>query len=57
MRTIMPALQKAKVAALDANTLRYASARLPRQERTTRVEKNLTPDEIARELVAWMENE
>ena len=54
MRTIMPALQKAKSAALDANSLGYISINLPRQQRDTRVEKNLSADEIAGELVAWM---
>jgi len=54
MRTIMPALQKARAATLTANGLRYVSASLPRQQRTTRVEKNRTPDEIARELVEWI---
>jgi electron transfer flavoprotein beta subunit len=54
MRTIMPALQKAKVAKLDANGLRYVSASLPKQQRTTRVVKDLTPDEIAVELVEWI---
>jgi electron transfer flavoprotein beta subunit len=54
MRTIMPALQRAKAAKLEANGLRYVSASLPKQQRDTRVEKNLTPDEIAAELVAWI---
>ncbi len=54
MRTIMPALQKAKMAALEANTLRYVSVNLPRQQRETRVEKNMSAEEIARELVAWI---
>src|SRR5208282_6001985 len=54
MRTIMPALQKAKKAELEANGLHYISVSLPRRQRTTRVEKNLTPDEIAGELVAWI---
>jgi electron transfer flavoprotein beta subunit len=54
MRTIMPALQKAKLAALDANGLSYLSVSLPRQQRTTRVVKDLTPDEIAAELVEWI---
>jgi len=54
MRTIMPALAKAKVAKLEANGLSYISVSLPQQQRTTRVEKNMTPDEIAAELVAWM---
>jgi electron transfer flavoprotein beta subunit len=54
MRTIMPALQKAKPAKLDANGLNYLSVNLPRQQRTTRVVKDLAPDEIAAELVEWM---
>jgi electron transfer flavoprotein beta subunit len=54
MRTIMPALQKAKPAKLEANGLRYISASLPKQQRNTRVVKDLAPDEIAAELVAWI---
>ncbi len=54
MRTIMPALQKARTASLQANGLRYTAVNLPRQQRQTRVEKNLTPDQIARELVTWI---
>jgi electron transfer flavoprotein beta subunit len=54
MRTIMPALQKAKPAKLEANSLRYISVGLPKQQRTTRVVKDLTPDEIAAELVEWI---
>jgi electron transfer flavoprotein beta subunit len=54
MRTMMPALQKAKTASLPANGLRYISVALPKQQRTTRVVKDLTPDEIARELVEWI---
>ncbi|MDR3772509.1 MAG: hypothetical protein P4L26_04120 [Terracidiphilus sp.] len=54
MRTIMPALQKARPATLAANSLRYVSASLPKQQRTTRVVKDLSPDEIAAELAAWI---
>jgi electron transfer flavoprotein beta subunit len=54
MRTIMPALQKAKAATLDANTLRYVRVNLPKQQRTTRVVKDMSADEIASELVAWI---
>ena len=54
MRTIMPALQKAKAATLDPHTLQYISVALPKQQRTTRVVKDLTPDEIARELADWI---
>ena len=54
MRTIMPALQKAKPAALQADGLHYISVALPKQHRTTRIEKDMTPDAIARELVEWI---
>jgi electron transfer flavoprotein beta subunit len=54
MRLIMPALQKAKAVPLPANSLRYVSVSLPKQQRETRVEKNMSPDEIARELVEWI---
>jgi electron transfer flavoprotein beta subunit len=54
MRTIMPALQKAKPTTLAPNGLSYVSVSLPKQQRTTRVEKNMSPDEIAVELAAWI---
>lgn len=57
MRTVMPALQKAKTATLAANGLRYISVALPKQQRTTRVVKDLTPEQIAAELVEWMEKD
>ena len=54
MRTMMPALQKAKAASLAANGLSYISVALPKQQRTTRIVKDLTPDQIASELVEWI---
>jgi electron transfer flavoprotein beta subunit len=57
MRTLMPALQKAKPAALHSNGLHYASVSLPKQQRSTRVIKDMTPDQIAAELVEWMGQE
>jgi electron transfer flavoprotein beta subunit len=54
MRTLMPALQKAKPATLAANGLQYVDVHLPSQQRTTRVERDMTPEDIARELVAWI---
>jgi electron transfer flavoprotein beta subunit len=54
MRTLMPALQKARPAALDSNGLHYASVSLPKQQRSTRVVKDMSPDEIAAELVEWI---
>lgn len=54
MRTVMPALQKAKPVALDNDGLRYVSARIPSQQRQTRVVKDMEPDAIAQELVEWI---
>jgi electron transfer flavoprotein beta subunit len=55
MRGIMPALQKAKNVKLDANGLSYVSVSLPKQKRETRLVKDMPEDEIAREIVAWIE--
>ena len=54
MRTVMPALQKAKPVTLADNALDYVSASLPSQQRQTRVVKDMTPEAIAQELVEWM---
>jgi electron transfer flavoprotein beta subunit len=55
MRGIMPALQKAKNVKLEANGLSYISVSLPKQRRETRLVKDMPEDEIAREIVAWIE--
>ena len=55
MRSLMPALQKAKGASLNGNGLHYASVSLPRQQRSTRVVKDMSPEAIAAELAAWIE--
>ena len=57
MRGIMPALQKAKAAAVTTGGIQYLSVALPKQQRQTRVEKNMSPDEIAREIVEWITQE
>jgi len=57
MRTLMPALQKAKPATLHGDGLRYASVSLPKQQRSTRVVKDMPADDIAAELAAWMGSE
>jgi electron transfer flavoprotein beta subunit len=54
MRGIMPALQKAKPAALGADGQRFASVEVPRQQRQTRIVKDTPVDDIAREIVAWI---
>jgi len=54
MRTVMPALQKAKSTLLAENGLQYVSASLPSQQRQTRVVKDMAADAIAQELVEWI---
>ena len=54
MRLVMPALQKAKAAAVSSAGLCFQSVALPAQQRETRIVKNLPADEIAREIVAWI---
>jgi electron transfer flavoprotein beta subunit len=54
MRTVMPALQKAKPATLAEAGLHYLSASLPSQQRQTRVVKDMPAEAIAEELVEWM---
>jgi electron transfer flavoprotein beta subunit len=54
MRTIMPSLQRAKPAKVGAEGVIYTRVSLPSQRRETRVVKDLSADEIAREIVAWI---
>jgi electron transfer flavoprotein beta subunit len=54
MKGIMPALQKAKPAKLGTGDIQYASVQLPKQQRETRIVKNVPTDEIAREIVEWI---
>ena len=54
MRTVMPALQKAKPIKLTGAGLAFASVALPKQRRETRIVKDATPDAIAQELLAWI---
>jgi electron transfer flavoprotein beta subunit len=57
MRTIMPALQKAKPIKFTNPDPTFQSVTLPKQMRETKVVKNMPPEEIARELVAWIKNQ
>jgi hypothetical protein len=54
MRTLMPALQKAKALKLTGEGLAFASVVLPKQLRETQIVKDRTPDDIAQEIVAWI---
>ena len=54
MRTVMPALQRAKAVNLASAGLCFESVSLPAQRRETRIVKNKSAEEIAREIVAWI---
>jgi electron transfer flavoprotein beta subunit len=57
MRTVMPALQKAKPAKLGNEGLKFVSVSLPKQRRDTKVVRDMSPDQIAQELAAWIRQE
>jgi len=54
MRTVMPALQKAKPTELAAQGLAFTSVSLPKQLRETKVVKDKSADDVAREIVEWI---
>lgn len=54
MRTVMPALQRAKPVKMTSEGLAFASVSLPKQLRETRIVKDKPADEIAREIVEWI---
>ena len=54
MRTIMPALQRAKGVPAGVGGAVFQSVTLPRQQRETRMVKDVPPEEIAREIVEWL---
>jgi len=54
MRTLMPALQQAQPVQVGAAGVTFASVELPQQRRQTRVVRDVSEEEIAREIVAWL---
>jgi electron transfer flavoprotein beta subunit len=54
MRLIMPALQKATPAKAGIEGVTFASVDLPRQRRETRIVKDTPAEDIAREILAWI---
>ena len=54
MRGMMPALQKAAPAPLSGGNLSYKSVEIPRQQRETRIVKDVPAEEIAKEIVEWL---
>jgi electron transfer flavoprotein beta subunit len=54
MRVVMPALQQAKPANIASEDLSFDSVELPQQQRQTRIEKDMSADDMAKEIVAWI---
>ena len=54
MRTVMPALQKAKPVKLAGEGLTFVSLTLPKQLRATKIVKDKSPGDIAQEIVEWI---
>jgi electron transfer flavoprotein beta subunit len=54
MRKIMPALQKAQAVALPADGTTYESVEVPKQNRETRIVKDTPAEDIAKEIVEWI---
>ena len=54
MRTIMPALQKAPSIQLAALGTTFMSVELPKQERKTRIVKDVPLDDMAKEIAEWI---
>jgi len=56
MRTIMPALQKAPSFQFGAQGTVFQSVELPKQERRTRIVKDVPTDEMAIEIAEWIKS-
>jgi electron transfer flavoprotein beta subunit len=55
MRLVMPALQQAKPAdVVQGSSLVFAAVELPQQRRETRVVKDMPVEDMAREIVEWL---
>ena len=54
MRAIMPALQRAKPVKTGEGGVAFSGVSLPKQLRETRIVKDLTTDDVAREIADWI---
>ncbi|MCX7886217.1 MAG: electron transfer flavoprotein subunit beta [Verrucomicrobiae bacterium] len=55
MRNIMPALQRAGTVKVGAAGVTYSQVNVPKQQRQTRIVKDMSAEDIAREIVAWIQ--
>jgi electron transfer flavoprotein beta subunit len=54
MRGVMPALQKAAPAPVGTGGVEFVSVAVPKVQRETRIVKDASPDDVAREIVEWI---
>jgi electron transfer flavoprotein beta subunit len=54
MRGIMPALQKAAPAPAGTGGVEFVSVAVPKVQRETRIVKDMSPDDVAREIAEWI---
>jgi electron transfer flavoprotein beta subunit len=54
MRNVMPALQKARAVKLIGDGISFACVSLPKQLRETKIVKDKSADDIAKEIVEWV---
>lgn len=54
MRLVMPALQKAPPSPVGTGGVEFASVQVPKAQRETRIVKDMSPDDVAKEIVAWI---
>jgi electron transfer flavoprotein beta subunit len=50
----MPALQKATPAPVGTGGVEFLSVAVPKVQRETRIVKDMSPDDVAREIVEWI---
>ncbi len=54
MRLVMPALQKAAPAPVTTGGVEFVSVQVPKVQRETRIVKDMSPEDVAKEIVAWI---
>ena len=54
MRLVMPAIQRAKTTPIRNEGLTFQSVTIPKQQRATRVVKDMPAEQIAKEIVTWL---
>ena len=56
MQKNMPALQMAKPADVSGTSLKFEGVEVPQQRRETRIEKDASVEEMAKEIVEWLQS-